>query len=846
MKINKVQALLSILILFGIFFIVYPREAVQATEARPTIPQADRTGAWVDTIEFRKVDTMDEAITQLEAGSLEFYTDSSQDPMLYQRIQSNPDLVAHMEFGGSKELTFNPVGPVFNKTGKLNPFSVPKIREAMNWLVNRNYIANTIAGGMAIPKYLTLNPGQPEYARYSDTVEALEMLYAYDYNRADSVISEEMQRLGAKKVSGIWRYKGEPVTLIFIIRTEDERKQIGDYIADQLESIGFTIDRQYLTMAEALPLWRVGDPHDGLWHLYTGGWTAGSIRRDQGGSFDDFYTPRGSPNSPLWQAYTPTPEFDEAARKLSEGDFASMAERNQLFIDALGWSMEDSVRIWLMHDKRFSARRANTTAAYDMVGGLIYSELWPYTLRFIDQEGGTMRMALSDLLYHPWNPLAGSYYTYDNVPQTATQQTGLVQDPNTGLYWPQRIEKAEVYVQSGLVVTKTLDWVTLDVSNTIEVPADAWVDWDAKNQVWITAGEKFTQTQSARVKSVVYYPADLYTSVTWHDGSPFSVADVIMALIMRFDIANPDSSIYDESQVDEFDTFVTQFKGYRILSTNPLVIEYYSDAYNMDAELIVNALWPAYGRGVGAWHNMAVGYLADAAGDLAFSEDKSNKNGIGWMDFVSEPSLTILKGYLDQAQEDNYIPYANTMKAYVPKGKATTRWENLQIWYAAHGHFWLGTGPFYLEEVDHSNKTLTLQRYAAFPDPADKWDGFAHDTTPAALDLNFTTGAPGSAFNVSGSNLPINRVVTIYLNNQPVGTSFTGETGTFTVTLLTDVDASEGYYLITVQVNPTLQGMFQLDDKEPARPKEGKHETVEMPDGVFGYTDFLYLPLIRQ
>jgi peptide/nickel transport system substrate-binding protein len=39
------------------------------------------------------------------------------------------------------ELTFNPVGPEFND-GRFNPFSNRRIREAMNYLVNRTYIAN--------------------------------------------------------------------------------------------------------------------------------------------------------------------------------------------------------------------------------------------------------------------------------------------------------------------------------------------------------------------------------------------------------------------------------------------------------------------------------------------------------------------------------------------------------------------------------------------------------------------------------------------------------------------------------------------------------------------------------
>ncbi len=54
---------------------------------------------------------------------------------------------AYKSYGSYNELTFNPAGPVFSGTGKLNPFGVPAIREAMNYLIDRTYIAEEIMGG---------------------------------------------------------------------------------------------------------------------------------------------------------------------------------------------------------------------------------------------------------------------------------------------------------------------------------------------------------------------------------------------------------------------------------------------------------------------------------------------------------------------------------------------------------------------------------------------------------------------------------------------------------------------------------------------------------------------------
>jgi peptide/nickel transport system substrate-binding protein len=310
------------------------------------------------------------------------------------------------------------------------------------------------------------------------------------------------------------------------------------------------------------------------------------------------------------------------------------------------------------------------------------------------------------------------------MPIRATNDPAALNDPYTGLVWPNRFEKAEVVATEGLPIGATLDWVTLSFQPTIEVPGDAWVDWDAVNQKWITASEKYTETQTAQVKTVVYYPADLWEKITWHDGSPITIADFMMAMIMGFDTGKPDSLMYDEAAGENLAAFLDHFKGVKIISTDPLVIETYDDLWLTDAELNVTTWWPAYTYGPGAWHNIAVGTMAEAEKALAFSADKAEAEEIEWMSFISGPSLEVLKGYLDKAVAENYIPFAPTMSEYLSAEEATARWANLAAWYEAHGHFWLGTGPFYVYKVFPVEGTLMLQRYTGYPDLANRWDRF--------------------------------------------------------------------------------------------------------------------------
>ncbi|GAG77597.1 unnamed protein product, partial [marine sediment metagenome] len=97
---------------------------------------------------------------------------------------------------------------------------------------------------------------------------------------------------------------------------------------------------------------------------------------------------------------------------------------------------------------------------------------------------------------------------------------------------------------------------------------------------------------------------DLYEKVKWHDGSTFSLADIVLGMILTFDRAKEESPIFDAAEVPTFTSFMEHFRGLRIVSEDPLVIEFYSDRVYLDAEWIVETWFPYYDQGPGAWHNL--------------------------------------------------------------------------------------------------------------------------------------------------------------------------------------------------------------------------------------------------
>ena len=697
-----------------------------ASETQATETASASTGQLVDQVTIIEESDVARAVDRMEANEVQVYAAGTSEPSIRDEVRASENLASYTSYGSYSELTFNPVGPTF-ETGGFNPFSNKRIREAMNWLIDREYVASELYGGLAQPRYTALTTAFPDYARLVDVARQLEIEYSYDMDQAEQVIADEMQSMGAELVDGTWHYEGEPVTLKFLIRTEDERREVGDYVSNQLEEIGFQVDRQYKTSAEAGPIWIGSNPAKGEWHIYTGGWITTVVSRDQAANFDYFYTPRGR-TDPLWQAYQPSEEFDQVSDRLAQRDYATVVERNEMMGRALRLAMENSARVWLVDTVDISPHRQEVSLSSDLAGGVNGSYLWAYTLR---SQGRTqVTFATPSILTGPWNPLGGSNWIYDTMIKRALAELPYMPDPYTGLYRPQRIERAEVIAKEGLPIRSSLDWVDLSFQAEIEVPEDAWIDWDAESQSFITVGEKHPDGLTARTKSVIYYDENLF-DMTWHDGTEISYADALMAFIIgNFDVAKEASPIYDESQVPAFQQFQEYFKGVRVIQRDPLVVEVYRNLVYLDAESIAAFasayFFPYYGFGPAApWHMLAPGIRAEANGELAFSEDKADKNDIETTNYVGGPSLEILNDHLQAAIDEGYIPYENVLAEYVNEEQARSRYQRLQAWYEEHGHFWVGQGPYYLDSVNAVEGVVSLKRNGEFPDSPDKWMRFS-------------------------------------------------------------------------------------------------------------------------
>ena len=138
-------------------------------------------------------------------------------------------------------------------------------------------------------------------------------------------------------------------------------------------------------------------------------------------------------------------------------------------------------------------------------------------------------------------------------------------------------------------------------------------------------------TQTANVQVAVTFTPDLFKDQEWHDGANFSMGDMSHGHDLTFDPGKKDSKIYDVGyETSTFATFMSHFKGVKIVSTDPLTITTWDDKFQLNAESSAVTWYPSYGcngiyaYGTGSWSNLTPAILAEEDGKMAFSLAKSS------------------------------------------------------------------------------------------------------------------------------------------------------------------------------------------------------------------------------
>ncbi|MEM4345457.1 MAG: ABC transporter substrate-binding protein [Candidatus Caldarchaeum sp.] len=667
------------------------------SQAQQYSPPHDNPGPAVETVRV-KAYAEEIAPQALERGDMDIYLYSMRVSRLA-ALERDPDITMVRAPSLLLSLILNPAP---DQRG-FNPFSLKEVRQAFQYLVNRDFVVRELYRGLAAPMTSHLTPYDYDYALFFQQI--LDAGIRYDPEQANRLITNALTGAGAVKRDGKWYYGDRPVTIKFIIRTEDERREIGDLVASELEKTGFTVERIYLPFAQAVARVYTTDPQEFQWHVYTEGWGRGALEKYDTSSVNQFCAPWLG-NMPGWQElgfwqYS-NQLLDDVGQKIFKGQYSGRDERDRLYLQALRECMSESVRVWVavvLQSTPLAKNMAGITE--DLAAGA--RGLW--TLREAHLPGKDVLNVGHLWVWTPrsvWNPVGGFGDVYSSDLWRAVSDPSIARHPFTGLPIPFR---ARYSVE------------TAGPTSTLAVPADAFT-WDAAAKAWRNV------PSGTRAVSKVVFDYSLYTSSKWHHGIPITMADVLYRIYQTYDLAYDDV----KSRIEFAIAFTSRpiletFKGFRILDQNRL--EVYVDYWNFEPDYIAEYA-DVFGGGM-PWELLAV------CDDLVFtrrlatySDTAAARFRVDQLNLVLREHVSLVRLSLNDFISKTQFPaniFTVNGKSYETREGALTRYRALLSWVNTNNLAVVSNGPYYLAVFDPASQYAELRAYRdpSYPFKPGKW-----------------------------------------------------------------------------------------------------------------------------
>jgi len=654
-------------------------------------PPTERPGPAVERLYFKQFD-VDRAPLELEAGAMDLYYFGLKIAAA-RALREKEDVQLFEAPATTLSLLLNPAPA---PEGQLNPFSIKAVRQAMQRLVDRDFVAREIYLGQALPMYTHLSPTDFDYLTIYDLVWGMDL--RYDPELARSQIREAMTEAGAELVDGVWHYNGEPVRLKFIIRVEDERRELGDLIRSELTKAGFQVEPIYQPFAPAIQAVYSSDPAQMGWHLYTEGWGRGAPQRYDFGTINQMYAPWLG-NMPGWREVGfwqyENKQLDELGQRIFRGEFKDKAERDQLYREMTRLGLEESVRIWIATVmSSFPARADLQGVTEDLVAGP--RGIWTLREAYVPgRDELTVGHAWVWTERTTWNPIGGLGDVYSVDIWRNLHDPPLWNHPFTGIPQPFRA---------------TYEVESAGPEGKLDVPADA-VMWDVERKAWRPVGEGVTAT------SKVTFDYSRYFQAPWHHGQPITMADVLYSIYQAFDMAyDPDKARIEIALAVTARPYLETFRGFRVVDDSHL--EVYVDFWHFEPDYIAAYASPA-GLSM-PWEMLyAMDVLVFEQRRAAYSDTAAARFNVPWLSLVMDRDARLVRRVLRELRDRATYPQEVFT---LPDGRkladgdvAVARYQAALDWFDKYGHLIISNGPFILARYDPPAQFAELD---AFRDPA--------------------------------------------------------------------------------------------------------------------------------
>lgn len=642
------------------------------------IPPHTKPGPAVESVKFSS-SHVDQAVNEVKSKKLDLYGFGLK-VTAAKEIANDKDIKVFRAPASSVSLLLNPAP---DPRG-LNPFSIAEVRRAMHNLVNREFITQEIYGGFAEPMASHVSPSDPDYVTVAGAL--FDMSRQHDPEYAKITIASAMKNAGAELVDGKWHYKGKPVRVKFIIRVEDERKDVGDVVRIALERVGFEVHVAYKDFAAAISTVYTSDPKVFEWHLYTEGWGRGAADKYDFANINSMSAPWMG-NMPGWQIagfwQYENEKLDTLGKQLFTGKFTNKDERDEMYRKMTKLALEDSIRIWVATVyTTFPAQTCLTGVTEDLVSG-------PKSILSLRETycPGKDTLSVGNLwVWTPstiWNPVGGFSDVYSVDIWKNMVDPPIITHPFSGLPMPFR---------AGYEIE------TAGPGGKLAVAQDAIV-WDAKEDKWMSVPPGTMAT------SKVVFDYSKYFQSRWHHGEKITMDDVVYEIYQAFENA------YDpEKNQIEFVLAATRrpildvFKGFRVLDENRL--EVYLDFWHFEEGYI--ASYANLASLSMPWEILAaMDKLVYEDRMAAYSQSSAARFSVPWLSLVMKKDASLVARVLRQFKDEGFMP-KSLVSANPPR---LERYGAALRWFNSYGHLIISQGPLMLTRYDPPAQYAELRAF---------------------------------------------------------------------------------------------------------------------------------------
>lgn len=665
-----------------------------------TIPPVfAQQGTFVDEIKFIQYLDENTALEEVRNGNLDLYYFRIPSDRLETK-ESQTGLNIFESTGGSYSLLINPA-----KSDVFNPFSFQENRFALNYLIDRKLIVNELMGGFGTEMISNYGPFDPDYLNILDTLESYN--FKYDPALANRLITNSLIENGAYKNNDIWYYDDSPIAIKMFIRSDDPvRKSIGELLSTELETLGFTVTKDFGDLNKAFVLVYGSDPANLNWHIYTEGWGGRSalVKYDSAGlaqMYSPWFSNMPGFNDPTYWNYQ-NELLDEVTKKIYTGDFSSSQQRSDLVKMATSEGIDESVRIFIAAKIDQYVSNNSTTGVVNDLGAGVPSRFTPINAKNNSEQ---LAIGVKQIYQGSWNPIMGFSDSYSTHIWNILYDPGIFKHPFSGKSFPIRT--------SWNIVTNGPD-------GSVPVPNDAII-WNSDSKKWLHVDSDVTAI------SKITYDLNLGN---WHHGQPIDMNDVLYSLyfLQEWGSLNQEN---DKTFDSEFSPQAAQTSEtlVGIKPINDSTIEIYVNYWHFDESEIASwiGIWPSM-----PWEIIWAMEQSVLDGKLSFSRSGAISKNINWLSLLIPHDSMMVLSYLENASSDLPLPLSNSI---LSSSYLQSRYDSSTKWIMQNNHAVISNGPFMLDNYSPASRTISVAAFSNdnYPFDAGHWSNFENANFPKIL-----------------------------------------------------------------------------------------------------------------